>query len=211
VPRLNAWAVQFYAALSDVAHEGLTERLRFMPTVQKPNEQGPEYQSLMSYGRQIFQLCVGTVLFGAHLAERSELHQKLTTNQERLELICKTLSDGGLSPTERFTAIDDIVAAFEQYRYVIETDLKIDTMTGALRAAAKNLLECEPPSDPPITTALNDIVTARKTKEGFEVLVAIEAWYSVKPKGPLEPKSPTGITRRLTESVWHTTSCAIFK
>ena len=68
MPRLNSWAVQFYAARSDVAHEGRTDRLRLMPTVQKLNEEGPEYQSLISYGRQIFQLCVGSVLFGTHLA-----------------------------------------------------------------------------------------------------------------------------------------------
>jgi hypothetical protein len=141
VPRLNSWAVQFYAARSDVAHEGTTDRLRLMPTVQKLNEEGPEYQSLISYGRQIFQLCVGSVLFGTHLAQRSELHDKLTTNQERLELICKTLNDKSLGPVDRFTAIDDIVATVDEYRYVSETGLGIETMLGALQAAAKNLLE----------------------------------------------------------------------
>jgi chaperonin cofactor prefoldin len=74
-----------------------------------------EYQSLISYGRQIFQLCVGGVLFGSHLAQRSELHNKLTTNQERLELICKTLNDKSLDPSDRFTAIDDIVATVDEF------------------------------------------------------------------------------------------------
>ena len=67
VPRLNSWAVQFYAARSEIVHEGRTDRLRLMPTVEKLNEAGPEYQSLISYGRQIFQLCVGSVLFGPTL------------------------------------------------------------------------------------------------------------------------------------------------
>ena len=70
-----------------------------MPTVQKLNEEGPEYQSLISYGRQIFQICVGSVLFGTHLAQRSELHDKLTTNQERLERICKTLNISHSGPS----------------------------------------------------------------------------------------------------------------
>ena len=32
---------------------------------------------------------------------------------------------------------------------------------------------------------------------------ALETWHNVMPKGPLEPKSPAGIMRRLTEIVWH--------
>ena len=202
VPRLNSWAVQFYAARSDVAHEGRTDRLRLMPTVQKLNKRGPKYQSLISYGRQIFQLCVGSVLFGTHLAQRSALHDKLTTNQERLELICKTLDDKSLVPLDRFTAIDDIVATIDEYRYVIETGLGIGTMLGALQAAAKSLLECDTSLDPPIQTRLSDLAVANKSKDGYEILVALEAWHGVMQKGPLEPRSPEGIMRRLTEIIW---------
>lgn len=203
VPRLNSWAVQFYAARSDVAHEGRTNRLRLMPTVQKLNEEGPEYQSLISYGRQIFQLCVGSVLFGTHLAQRSELHDKLTTNQERLELICKILNDTSLGVADRFTAIDDIVATVDEYRYVSETGLGIDTMLGALQAAAKNLLGCSTAIDPAIKTQLSDLAAAKKSKDGYEVLAAVESWHNVMPRGPLEPRSPEGIMRRLTEIIWH--------
>jgi len=203
VPRLNSWAVQFYAARSDVAHEGSTNRLRFMPTVQKVNEAGPEYQSLMSYGRQIFQLCAGSVLFGTHLAQRSELHDKLTTNQERLDLICKTLNDRSLAPSDRFTAIDDIVATVDEFRYISETGLSIGTMLGALQAGAKSLLECDPSRDPAIKAQLSDLSVAKKSADGYEILVALEAWHNMMPKGPLEPRSPEGIMRRLTEIVWH--------
>ena len=111
-----------------------------MPTVQKRNEVGPEYQSLISYGRQIFRLCVGTVLFGTDLAQRSALHDKLTTNQERLELICTTLNDRSLVAVDRFTAIDDIVATVDEYRYILDAALRIETILGVLQAAAKTLL-----------------------------------------------------------------------
>lgn len=164
---LNSWAVQFYAARSDVAHEGKTDRLRLMPTVQRLNDKGPEYQSLISYGRQIFQLCVGSVLFGTYLAQRSELHDKLTTNQERLEPICKILNDTSLGAADRFAAIDDIVATVDEYRYVSETGLGIDTMLGAVQAAAKNLLECGTSLDPAIKTQLSDLAAAKKSKDGY--------------------------------------------
>jgi hypothetical protein len=202
VPRLNSWAVQFYTARSDVAHEGRTDRLRLMPTVQKPSETGPEYQSLVSYGRQIFQLCVGSVLFGTHMAQRSELHDKLTTNQERFELICKILNDTSIPLTDRFTSIDDIVATVGEYRYVAETGLSIETMLGALQVAAKNLLECSTSLDPAIKTHVSDLAVAKRSKDGYEILVALEAWHKVMPKGPLEPRSPEGIMRRLTEIIW---------
>ena len=203
VPRLNIWAVQFYAARSDVAHEGRTDRFRLMPTIQKLNDTGPQYQSLISYGRQIFQLCVGSVLFGAHLAQRSELHDKFTTNQERLEVICKILNDSSLAAADRFTAIDDIVATVDEYRYVNETDLSIATMMGAVQAAAKNLLECAASPDPAITARLYDLAVAKRSTDGYEALGALEAWRDVMPKGPLEPRSPEGIMRRLSEIIWH--------
>jgi hypothetical protein len=202
VPRLNSWAVQFYAARSDVAHEGRTDRLRLMPTVQKPSETGPEYQSLLSYGRQIFQLCVASVLFGSHMAQESELHDKLTTNQERFELICKILNDTSIPLPDRFTSIDDIVATVGEYRYVAETGLRIETVLGALQAAAKNLLECSTLLDPAIKAQVSDLAVAKRSKDGYEILVALEAWHKVMPKGPLEPRSPEGIMRRFTEIIW---------
>jgi len=202
VPRLNSWAVQFYAARSDVAHEGRTDRLRLMPTIAKTSDEGPEYQSLLSYGRQIFQLCVGAVLFGTHLAHRSELQDKLTTNQERLELICKTLTDDSLTPANRFTAVDDVIATVDKYRYVSESGLRMDTMFGAIQAAAKTLMGCDT-IDPSIKAELSSLATAKKSKDGFEILAALEAWYKVMPKGALEPTSPEGIMRRLTEIIWH--------
>lgn len=211
VPRLNLWAVQFYAARSDVAHEGKTDRLRLMPTVQKLAEEGPEYQSLISYGRQIFQLCVGGLMFGSHLAQRSELHDKLTTNQERLELICKTLNDKSLDPSDRFTAIDDIVATVNEYRYINETGLSAETMLGALQAAARNLLDCDTSLDAAIKAQLSDLALAKKSKDGYEILVALETWHNVMPKGPLEPRSPAGIMRRLTETVWLHNFMAYFR
>jgi hypothetical protein len=205
VPRLTSWSVQFYAARSDVAHEGRSDRLRLMPTVQKLNEAGPEYQSLLSYGRQIFQLCVGSVLFGTQMAQRSKLKDKLTTNQERFELICKTLNDTSIPPTDRFTAIEDLVATVGEYRYVAETGLSIETVLGAVQVAAKNLLECAAPVEPTFKTQLSDLAVAKRSKDGYEILVALEAWHKVMPKGALEPRSPEGIVRRLTEIIWDCT------
>ena len=83
IPRLGLWVRQFYDARNDVAHEGITQRLYFSPTEKKNLADSLQYNSLLAYGRQIFQLCVGAVLFGARLGARARLQDKLKTNQER--------------------------------------------------------------------------------------------------------------------------------
>jgi len=93
VERLDTWAEQFYGARSDVAHEGETNRPHFAPQKQKGQTEAAPYQSHLVYGRQIFQLCVGTVLFGASLSKDTGIAEKFITNEERLQLICRTLED----------------------------------------------------------------------------------------------------------------------
>jgi hypothetical protein len=137
------------------------------------------------------------------MAQRSELQDKLTTNQERFELICKILDDTSIPQTDRFTAIDDLVATAGEYRYVDETGLSIETMLGVLQLAARNLLECNTSLDPSIKTQLSALASAKRSKDGYETLVALEAWHNAMPKGPLEPRSPEGVMRRLTEIAWH--------
>jgi len=56
---------------------------------------------------------------------------------------------------------------------------------------------------PSIKEQLSDLAVAKKSKDGYQILVALEAWHNVMPKGPLEPRSPEGIMRRLTEIIWH--------
>ena len=129
IPRLKTWGEQFYKARSDVAHEGRTELLRFMPA--GPNKVGDSVfsQPLVTYGRQIFQLCVGALLYGAQLAEGVGLQEKLETNQERFERICRTLADQSRSPAERFASIDETVAVAGEYQFVPETGLSIETLS----------------------------------------------------------------------------------
>ena len=131
VPRLDTWAEQFYAARSAVAHEGRAERLRLMPTKSKNNAEAPLYRPLLTYGRQIFRLCVGTLLFGAHLAERAGLQKQFVTNQERFQSVSKTFDDQSTPIEDRFAAAEELVADLDEYRFVAETGLHITTMIGA--------------------------------------------------------------------------------
>ena len=87
-PRLDIWAHQFYNVRSRIVHEGDTQNFHFIATDSMNKSDGQSYQSHLSYGRQIFQLCLSAILTGAELAEKYCIEDKLITNQERFEEIC---------------------------------------------------------------------------------------------------------------------------
>jgi len=205
VARLNLWAEQFYAARSDVAHEGRTARPRLRPVKSHKEADSSQYQSLLTYGRQIFQLCVGTLLFGSHLADRGGLRDKLVTNQERFEIICKTFGDDTLSVAERFAAVDDAIAVADEFRYISETGLRIETMLGAVQVAAKNLLLCSNSLGAAALQRVTDVAIAKRSDDWYEVLGAVHSLHDAIGSGVLEPSSPEGILRRLLQVTWHYT------
>ncbi len=202
IPRLKTWAEQIYKARSDVAHEGRTELLRFMPAGPKKAGDSVFSQPLITYGRQIFQLCVGALLYGAHLAESVELQEKLETNQERLERICKALADESRSPVERFAAIEETVAVAGEYKFVPETGLRIETVIGAAQLAAKSLLLSAESLDPNLKEKMEELATAKQSRDWYEALGAVQAAHDVKVGVPEGPQSPQAITQRLIEIVW---------
>jgi hypothetical protein len=205
ITRLNLWAEQFYSARSDVAHEGRTERVHFMPTKQGNPVEGPLYHSLLAYGRQIFQLCAGTLLFGDYLGTRTELRDRLVTNQERFQFICKTLDDESLPVPERFAAIEQAVAQTNEFRGVREIGLLIGTMLGAVQRAAKNLLACGEFLEPVFRQRVEALAVAPRSHDSYEALAALRALDNLRITGPVDPRSPQAITRRLAEVVWHYT------
>jgi hypothetical protein len=202
VPRLDLWAEQFYNARSDVAHEGRTERLRFVPAKRKDPADAPLYYSLLAYGREIFRLCIGTLLFGAQLGEQAGLRDKLVTNQERFEAISKTLDDSNLEVVARFAAIGETVALLSKFRFVGETGLRIETLIGAVQRAAKNLLQCTDSLEPAFKERLQNLIGAQRSPDCYEALAALEALNDLRIVEPTDPQSPQAVTRRLANLVW---------
>jgi hypothetical protein len=105
IPRLDIWAYQFYDVRSQIVHGGFSEQLCFVAIDSKDKKPGPTYQSLLSYGRRIFQLCLGTLLCGSELSENAGLKETFYTNEERLQDILKIFSDSKKTINDRLTRI----------------------------------------------------------------------------------------------------------
>jgi len=203
LPRLGSWARQFYDARSQIVHEGRAQQLRFVATDSRKATEGPLYQSLLSYGRQIFQLCLGTLLVGAELAESAGLEEKLVTNQERFQRICRVLEDKTVPARERLEHIGPIVAAIKQYRFVSESALQLETMIGATRLAAKTLLERDAVISPEVKEHLERLIASTGDSDHYQELDALRALESIHidAAGPTETACFESV-RALVEVVW---------
>ncbi len=205
VERLDSWAEQFYEVRSDVAHEGETKRLHFAPQRKKGQEDSVLYQPHLVYGRQIFQLCVGAILFGASLADDAGIAEKFVTNEERLRFICKTLDDEILPVSNRFKAIAQTVALIDNYRFVAERGLLIRTLVGAVQSAARALLISGEALDPVLKSHIEALANSLRCADSYEALDALRNLHDLKTPPPADWDSPEAITRRLLDAVWHYT------
>jgi len=211
VPRLNVWAAQFYKARSEIVHEGKTARLYFQATDSiKPRGSTPAqvlYRSLLSYGRQVFQLCVGTLLFGSELAEHAGLEEKLVTNQERFESMCSILNDSNLDPAKRLAQIDDPINAVKRHHYVGESGLRIETMLGALRLGATALLDADSELKEPMKGATEKLRSGPRTFDAFAEMTSLRefndaAVQTLRLAQERDPNAPREIMFRLGDAIW---------
>jgi hypothetical protein len=129
-PRLDSWLTQFYQARSEIVHDGKSQKLAFLPVdksnIKSTNE--PEYQPLISYGRQIFQACTASILTGSILAEQMNLPSRFVTNQQRVLSISKKLNCKTSSPKEAILSVEKEIIEIENYRFVPESGLKVEEL-----------------------------------------------------------------------------------
>lgn len=201
--RLDTWARQFYDARSLIVHEGRADQLRFVAPRQPRGQSGSLYQSLVSYGRQVFQLCLGTVLTGAELADQSDLKEKFVTNQERFEQACKLLEDATLSADEKLDRLSAITSAIQTYCCVPETGLTLSAMLGACRLAARTWLESDASILGEGKKLLDRLASAARNDDHIHEMDALAAVLDLLRNGRLgtETDRSRGV-RNLLEAVW---------
>jgi hypothetical protein len=204
VPRLSEWADQFYRARSETVHEGRATELRFRAAESAKAASGSLYNSLLAYGRPVFQLCVATLLFGDSMAQRAGLEEKFVTNRERFEQISRSLSDESAAIRERFRAISARVDAIQRYRFVGESSFPIRVVLDAMRLAAKAILACEEELGPELRAATERLATTVQSADSYEALDALREFHDVERLNTLpgDPFSPRFVTFRLAEASW---------
>lgn len=217
VPRLDSWLTQFYEARSQIVHEGRSASLMFVATDEpkKPSKSPElEYRSLVSYGRQVFQVCVATVLTGAQIAERLKLASLLVTNQQRLERICQVLSKGDEAPTDRIVAASQDVRDIETYRFVAEKGLKIEQLIGTAKLMIQQYLDCAPDESSELMGRMKEFA-AVDSNDHYEALSLLkEVQDNLESGGVAQPSSRIdlrSIVVSLIDSVWHHTFMYYFQ
>jgi hypothetical protein len=174
------------------------------PATPRIKKGGPQYRSLLSYGQQVFQFCVASVLFGAELAERSGLAEKFVTNQERFTEVCKILGDNSSSAVEKFRRIAPLAEAADRFRHINESGLEIGAMIGCARAVAQAVLECTGSLESNPREVLEKLARTDRT-DAYGALDVLRELHEIKPHTPLvveQPNGPLAVALRLTDVIW---------
>lgn len=180
VPRLNEWADQFYNARSSVVHEGSVNQTSFIPNSKSGKDTSKtEYQSLLAYGREIFQLCLGTILTGTSLSSHADLESKLITNSERFEKVCKVMSDNSLPYSLRLEQLETLALKIHRYRYVRDTGLNRTEMLGAFCASASVVIDSGISISDEQRKALGVMIEAPRSDNQIEKLEALKTFVEV--------------------------------
>ena len=202
--RLGHWAAQFYSARSAVAHEGRVRDWRFYASdAPKRGDESHPFGTLMTYGRQIFQLCVATVLVGADLAEKAGLREKFVANSERYATICKALAQSSKAPRDRLLEIAPLVDGLARFRFVASGGLTIGAVIGAVKGAAETLLRCELTVDDATIAALKGLTAATGKDSAFSGLAAMSVLAEAfKAARSFDLGSPERVVADLVELAW---------
>ena len=154
-------------------------------------------------GRQIFQLCVGTLLVGIDLAHRADLQEKFVSNNERYQKICDFLRSETGTPAEKFVALEPTLRVLRRYQFVPSGELTRGTLASAVRYAASALIATGEHFEQDLADALAK-ANASKREDGKSMQLAtikdlVEAFKATEPSN-LSPEAR--IACDLIEIAW---------
>jgi hypothetical protein len=202
--RLDDWAEQFYAVRSRVAHEGRVQDPYFyIPESRKTKQREGLFGPLILYGRQIFQLCLTTLLVGADLADRADLQEKFVTNNERYQKICDLLQAEGGTPAERLAGLEPTLRALKRYQFMGTGGIATGAVISAVRYTATTLIDC----GRPLAQALDEALAAVKASSRpngelmqLAVIERLETAFKDAESASLTPEAR--ITREVVAIAW---------
>lgn len=209
--RIYEWATQFYAARSQVAHEGVARETFFRPSASKRDAADERFGTLMSSGRKIFQLCLATLLTGVAHADEAGLSEVLVSNTERYTRLCTVLQQMELDPAKSLDAVAPVVRQIERHRYVNASPVGIDLMLGALRLACKALVDCSFDQTPDFLQALSLCAAPGPKASHFDRLDALfKLTEEMKAVSADQLRDEQRTVHLLAEEVWNVTFTTYF-
>ena len=146
---------------------------------------------------------MGALLFGAGLAEKAGLQEKLVTNQERFDEMCRDLSDKAVAPDDSLRRIASKLHAAERYRFVPESDFDIERILNCVRLAAKALVASDPGLEASVKVHFERIASVDRSDQ-YAVLDALRELDTTIGRGLsiTELDQPRAIAFRLVRLAW---------
>jgi hypothetical protein len=208
VPRIDSWLFQFYKARSLIVHEGRANSLMFVAS-DDPKKYNPdlEYRSLVSYGRQVFQVCFAAISAGAQIGKQFKFTSLLVPNRERFEKISETLRQWKKTPTERIIETESDVRDIEDYRFEDVKEYELDIPLSAAQQMLKIYLDLNPSLPLDLENHIKEFITINAKKhsealESFSIIILDLDYiknFQISPDGT----DVSAIVGSLLESVWH--------
>ena len=206
VPKLENWAGQFYKARSKIVHEGSVTDLMFYAT-RSGNKLSAQYRTLVSLGRSILRICLNAIVAGADATCQTGLASLLVTNQERFEHICKVLANTESGSPDALLSLGREILDIDEYKFVEEENLKIDTMLITNKFAARHFVAVNPNISSELLDLYSRLANLQTSQDRFEELDTIieivkhigayeSAFYT-------DPTDATTLVFSLTRSVHH--------
>lgn len=199
VPKLDNWLEQFYDARSQIVHEGRIEKIMF-------DAGESRYRSLVSYGRRIFQICLGTIISGSYLSLQMDLPSLFQTNRERFEEICKILRKNNFDSSKKaILSLREEINNIEKYKFIGEENLDLKIMLSSLKQIFKFYLETEPIIDEEIIDKIKKFVNNYSSYDDFDILSLLKEIVDIIEEKNIEEKDieeTFKLVKKLIESVW---------
>lgn len=154
INKLDSWLDQFYDIRSDIVHEGNSENYLFI--IEKKNKKnGSKYRSLVSYGRLVFKICLGSIIYGSEIAHQIGLSSIFITNKERFQRICKYLTNNTDNPTKAILSVRQDIIDIDAFKFVPEDKIDIETILSSLKYIFKAFIDTTPQMPDDIISYMN--------------------------------------------------------
>jgi hypothetical protein len=210
--RIDTWAQQFYRARSRVAHEGRARDVYLYPNElsSKRGSLDGRAASLMFYRRQIFQLCLSTILTGGDLARKADLKEKFVTHGERLTSVCAIANDGSVPFDEKIARLGPHIAALKRYQFLESGQVSISSMIGAVRAVSSTFTDVEVPQL--VRSAIASCAAPKAQQTDLEQLEKIKLLYEqFRDLSQVDIPADIRLLQELVEFVWMSSFPNYFK